>query len=107
MPIDGSNAYDCGHTFIKPGDHRTIRAANVNTLDEVPDSTWFSNRIGRRAMTIDEIVRGPNAAETPNIEGWPVVEGKSSGITPGTGSGPEDVCIGEVRSTSNLRWPER
>ena len=34
-------------------------------------------------MTIDEIVRGPNAGDTPNIEGWPIVEGKSSGITPG------------------------
>jgi hypothetical protein len=83
-PIDGSNAYDFAeHTFFKPGDHRTIRAVNVNTLDEVPDSTWFTNRIGRRAMTIDEIVRGPNANETPNIDGWPIVEGKSSGITPG------------------------
>ena len=83
-PIDGSNAYDFAeHTFIKPGDHQPIRAVNVNTLDEVPDSTWFTNRIGRRAMSIDEIVRGPNAAEPPDIEGWPVVEGKSSGITPG------------------------
>ena len=83
-PIEGSNGYDfTEHTFIKPGDHRPIRAANVNTLDEVPDSTWFTNRIGKRAMTIDEIVRGPNAGDTPNIEGWPVVEGKSSGITPG------------------------
>ena len=83
-PIEGSNAYDFAeHTFFKPGDHRPIRAVNVNTLDEVPDSTWFTNRIGRRAMTIDEIVRGPNAGDTPNIEGWPVVEGKSSGITPG------------------------
>ncbi len=46
-PIDGSNGYDfTEHTFIKPGDHRPIRAANVNTLDEVPDSTWFTNRIG-------------------------------------------------------------
>ena len=83
-PIDGSNAYDFAeHTFIKPGDHQPIRAANVNTLDEVPDSTWFTNRIGRRAMSIDEIVRGPNAGDTPDIDGWPIVEGKSSGITPG------------------------
>jgi hypothetical protein len=83
-PIDGSNAYDFAeHTFIKPGDHRPTRAANVNTLDEVPDSAWFTNRIGRREMSIDEIVRGPNATDTPDINGWPVVEGKSSGITPG------------------------
>jgi hypothetical protein len=83
-PIDGSNAYDFAeHTFLKPGDHRPIRAVNVNTIDEVPDSSWFTNRIGRRAMSIDEIARGPNTAETPRIDEWPIVEGKSSGITPG------------------------
>jgi hypothetical protein len=82
--IEGSNAYDFAEqTFIKPGDHRPIPAVNVNTIDEVPDSSWFTNRIGRRAMSIDEIVRGPNTLDTPNIDDWPVVEGKSSGITPG------------------------
>jgi hypothetical protein len=34
-------------------------------------------------MSIDEIARGPNTAEAPNIDSWPIVEGKSSGITPG------------------------
>jgi hypothetical protein len=34
-------------------------------------------------MSIDEIVRGPNTLDAPNIDDWPVVEGKSSGITPG------------------------
>ena len=24
-----------------------VRALNVNTIDEVPDSSWFTNRIGR------------------------------------------------------------
>jgi hypothetical protein len=82
--IEGSNAYDFAeHTFLKPGDRRNIRAVNVNTLDEVPDSSWFTNRIGRRAMSIDEIVRGPNTSDVPNIDDWPVVEGKSTGITPG------------------------
>ena len=82
--IEGSNAYDFAEqTFIKPVNPQLMHAVNVNTIDEVPDSTWFTNRIGRRAMSIDEIVRGPNTLETPNIDDWPVVEGKSSGITPG------------------------
>jgi hypothetical protein len=82
--IEGSNAYDFAEqTFIKPGDRQPIPAVNVNTIDEVPDSSWFTNRIGRRRMTIDEIVRGPNTLDAPNIDDWPVVEGKSSGITPG------------------------
>ena len=51
--------------------------------DEVPDSSWFTNRIGRRAMPIDEIVRGPNPLDALNIDGWPIVQEKSSGITPG------------------------
>ncbi len=82
--IEGSNAYDFAEqTFLKPGDHEPIRAVNTNTIDEVPDSSWFTNRIGRRALSIDEIVRGPNTLDAPNIDDWPVVEGKSSGITPG------------------------
>ena len=84
LRIDGSNAYDFAEqTFFSPADKRPTRAVNVNTIDEVPDSSWFTNRIGRRAMSIDEIVRGPNTMESPNIDDWPIVEGKSSGITPG------------------------
>ena len=41
-------------------------ARNVNTLGEVPDSSWFTNRIGRRPMTIEEIVRGPNTGDGPD-----------------------------------------
>ncbi len=37
------------------------RAGNVNTIDEVPDSSWFTNRIGARPLTADEIARGPNS----------------------------------------------
>src|SRR5262245_13291748 len=47
--------------FALPGRKPSgVRAQNVNTIDEVPDSSWFTNRIGTRALTIDEIVRGPN-----------------------------------------------
>jgi hypothetical protein len=82
--IEGSNAYDFAeHTFGKPGERRDIRAVNVNTVDEVPDSTWFTNRLGRQPMTLDEIVRGPNEVEVTNIDGWPIVQEKSSGLTIG------------------------
>ena len=84
VPIEGSNGYDFAeHTFGNPGDHRDIPAVNTNTVGEVPDSSWFTNRIGWRAMSIDEIVRGPNSAETLNVDDWPVVRDKTSGITPG------------------------
>jgi hypothetical protein len=82
--IEGSNGFDFAqHTFLKPGDRRDIRAVNVNTVDEVPDSSWFTNRIGKVPMPVDEIVRGPNLLPSLNIDGWPIVQEKSSGITPG------------------------
>ena len=82
--VEGSNAYDFAeHTFFGRGDRADIRAVNVNTADEVPDSSWFTNRIGRRAMTLDEIVRGPNELDTVTVDDWPIVQEKSSGITAG------------------------
>jgi hypothetical protein len=83
-PIEGSNGYDFAeNTFGRPGERAAMPAANINTIDEVPDSTWFTNRIGRLPMTEDEIVRGPNQADAIDVDGWPIVSGKSSGITPG------------------------
>ena len=37
------------------------RAGNVNTIDEVPDSSWFTNRVGRETVDADRIARGPVA----------------------------------------------
>ena len=41
------------------------RAANVNALDQVPHSTWFTNRMGRRPLPPAEVAAGPGlGAET-------------------------------------------
>jgi hypothetical protein len=56
---------------------------NVNTLDEVPDSSWFTNRNGRRRMSIEEIKRGPNTTDGPAPGKLTVTRGKSNGVTPG------------------------
>ena len=58
------------------------RALNVNTLGEVPDSSWFTNRLGRHDMTIDEVVRGPNQVDGPAPGVWHVTGRPDSGITP-------------------------
>ena len=44
----------------------------MNTLDEVPDSSWFTNRIGVRDLPLTEIARGPNKFErlTPRTGPW-------------------------------------
>jgi hypothetical protein len=56
---------------------------NVNTLDEVPDSSWFTNRNGVRRMSLEEIKRGPNVTDGPAPGRLTVVRGKTNGITPG------------------------
>src|SRR4029453_5777883 len=69
-PIEGSNAFDFAeNTFGHPGDRTAIRAVNVNSIDEVPDSSWFVNRIGRHAMSGEEIARGPNQGDPAGISG--------------------------------------
>jgi hypothetical protein len=81
--IELATAYDViEHTFKHRPKGDVPPAANVNTLGELPDSTWFTNRIGVREMSVEEITRGPNTSGGP-VKPWKVVRGKSSGITPG------------------------
>jgi hypothetical protein len=68
------------HPGYKPSG---LRARNLNTIDEVPDSGWFTNRIGVTPLTIDEIVRGPNVGAPPDPSKWIVFRQKSSGAHPG------------------------
>jgi len=84
VPIEDSNGYDfVANTFANPGVRHDIRAQNVNTVDEVPDSSWFVNRIGHRPMSTAEIVRGPDRLESISLDGWKVSGGKSSGLQAG------------------------
>jgi hypothetical protein len=56
----------------------------VNTLGEVYDSAWFTNRIGSRPMSIEELQRGPGTSQAPCPNGpWTVLSGKNEGVTPG------------------------
>ncbi len=60
-------------------------AANVNALDEVPDSTWFTNRHARRRMTAAELARGPShPRHAPSADGvLSVLSAKTIGMTAG------------------------
>jgi hypothetical protein len=72
------------HSFGSPGDRRDVRALNVNTLEEVPDSSWFSNRIGHRTMSLEEIERGPDTIDRLDVTDWVVVDDKGpAGFQPG------------------------
>src|SRR5262249_9503132 len=59
------------------------RAQNLNTIDEVPDSSWFTNRVATRALTIDEIVRGPIVGAPPDPSRWVIIREKTAGVHPG------------------------
>ena len=73
-----------GHIMTDLGDATRGEARNVNTLDEVPDSSWFTNRHGVRRMSRDELVRGPDTAEGPAMSApWRVFRSKIGGLTPG------------------------
>src|SRR5689334_18806760 len=70
------------NTFGKPGIHPARPAANVDTLGEVADSSWFQNRHGRKRMTAAALAAGPNSSTGPKTP-WTVIDIKREGITPG------------------------
>lgn len=70
--------------FVQPRYTSTgVRARNINTIDEVPDSSWFTNRVTTRALTTDELMRGPNSGAPPDPSRWVISREKSSGVHPG------------------------
>ncbi len=69
------------NTFGDPGESEGP-ALNINTLDEVPDSSWFTNRIGRRDMSVAEVARGPDTVDGPVPGVWTVTSRPKAGLTP-------------------------
>src|SRR5262249_16159843 len=72
------------HSFSRRGDHSKGPAANATTLGEVPDSSWFQNRHGMRAMSVRALAQGPNTGSGPCTDApWIIVDAKTEGVTPG------------------------
>jgi hypothetical protein len=84
-PYDQSQMYELVYNlFVNAGYQPSgLRAKNVNTIDEVPDSSWFTNRIGTRAITNEELVRGPIVGAPPDPSKWVLTREKTSGAHPG------------------------
>jgi hypothetical protein len=60
------------------------RAVNVNSLDEVPDSAWFTNRSAESFADVEAIRRGACVGDPPDPAGpWTVKAGKPDGANPG------------------------
>ena len=83
--IELSDMFDrFGHIFGEIGSTEWGEAENANTLDAVPDSSWFTNRHGADRLNLDQLVRGPNTGNGPDPEGtWSIFKSKSQGLTPG------------------------
>lgn len=73
-------AYNLIHGFREPAH---VRAQNLNTVDEVPDSSWFTNRAGHLALTPADIAAGPNRSNGPAPGALTITSSKSDGVTPG------------------------
>jgi len=70
--------------FVTSGYQATgNRALSINTIDEVADSSWFTNRIGTIPLTLDDLTRGPNRGAPPDPSHWTVLRDKTSGVHPG------------------------
>ncbi len=61
-----------------------IESHNINSFDEVPNSTWFTNRHGLFELSPEEIFQGPVIGDGPDTAGaWEVFRPKVGGATPG------------------------
>ena len=96
MKVNDVNLFvDLTYNLIKGGEViNTTRAANVNTIDEVPDSSWYTNRIGQRALTPADMTVGPNTSAGPLPGPWTITSSKSDGVTPGF----------TIKDSSGQRW---
>lgn len=71
------------NSFLGAGEEVNSRAGNVNTIDEVPDSSWFTNRAGQHPVDLEALVKGPDTTNGPAAGPWTVIALKSEGVTPG------------------------
>ena len=84
-PYDQSQMYELMYNLFVNAKHEPsgLRAKNINTIDEVADSSWFTNRIGTRPITTEDITRGPNVGAPPDPSKWVLIREKTAGAHPG------------------------
>ena len=74
---------DLDRSFRKIGG-RPRQALNINSVDEVPNSSWFTNRHHLNRMTPAQIKRGVEISGGPDKSGpWTVFRPKVGGVTAG------------------------
>src|SRR6185295_19670041 len=85
QPWDIGLLYEISYNLFVSSGYRpsNSRAQNINTIDEVPDSNWFTNRVGTRALSDAEVARGPEIGRRPAPEKWVIIREKTAGANPG------------------------
>lgn len=89
-PHSIQSMYEMTYNLFVAAGHKPsgTRAGDINSIDEVPDSSWFTNRIGpyqigQPRVTTDAIARGPIAGAPPDPSHWVLIGEKTSGVHPG------------------------
>lgn len=83
LPVwEATPLYDFLWQSVRQKARPQVPARGVNTLGQVPDSEWFTNRHGVQRMTREQLQRGPGN-ERPPVAPFLVVKVKTKGITPG------------------------
>jgi hypothetical protein len=84
-----SDYYDfLNNTFFPAGERAPhngtfLPSQGINTVDEVPNSAWYTNRHALRTMSPAELKAGPGDSHPPAAGKWTVIAAKNEGITPG------------------------
>lgn len=60
-----------------------LEAHNINVLDEVPESSWYTYRHYHQPMSIDELRKGPNTVPPDTTGKWTIFSAKLDGANPG------------------------
>ena len=96
-----------------------MRARNINSIDEVPDSSWFTNRILAQPLSLEDVVRGPLTGKAPATGQWSVVRAKEAGFAPGftmsdaagetwfvsfDGKGYPEAATGAIMVANKIFW---
>jgi hypothetical protein len=84
-PHDIKSIYEMTYNLFVTSQHEPsgLRARNINTIDEVPDSSWFTNRIGTMVVTPEQVTRGANVGAPPDPSKWILTREKTAGVHPG------------------------
>src|SRR5262247_2870347 len=72
QPYEIGSLYEMTHNLFVTSGYKPsgLRAKDINTIDEVPDSSWFTNRIGATTITPEQMTQGANVGAPPDPSKW-------------------------------------